>query len=128
MLQKVWEWANGKLTTEEIKNNLLLATGIWGIAVFHAAAKGGELGVLQRVWEWPNKKITTEETNNELLLATDAMGRTFLHMATIQGILVILQKVWMGLNRLKQQRRYIIKYYQKQKVINDCLARGIRVL
>ena len=26
MLQKVWEWANNKLTTEEININLLLAT------------------------------------------------------------------------------------------------------
>ena len=26
ILQKVWEWANEKLTTEEIKNELLLAT------------------------------------------------------------------------------------------------------
>jgi hypothetical protein len=38
-MQKLWEWAKENLTTEEIKNNLLLATDsdgktAWDVAAF----------------------------------------------------------------------------------------------
>ena len=35
LLQKVWEWANENLTSEEINNNLLLITDDEGRTVFH---------------------------------------------------------------------------------------------
>jgi hypothetical protein len=35
ILEKVWEWANEKLTKEDINNNLLLATDDEGRTVFH---------------------------------------------------------------------------------------------
>jgi hypothetical protein len=61
-MQKVWEWANEKLTTEEIKNKILLATDNGGRTVFHTAVKTtGKLEILQKVWDWANEKLTTEE-------------------------------------------------------------------
>jgi len=71
ILQKVWEWANEKLTTEEIINKLLLATDKWRRTVFHMEADQGRLEILEKVWEWANEKLTTEQINNKLLLATD---------------------------------------------------------
>jgi hypothetical protein len=59
LLQKVWEWANEKLTSEEINNILLLATDE-GRTVFHMAAKCDRIEVLQKVCEWANDKVTTE--------------------------------------------------------------------
>ena len=47
ILQKVWEWANEKLTSEKINNNLLLATYNEGRAVLHMAVKGGRLELLR---------------------------------------------------------------------------------
>ena len=38
ILQKVWEWANEKLTTEGINNKLLLGTDNEGWTVWHWAA------------------------------------------------------------------------------------------
>ena len=71
MLQRVWEWANEKLTTEEINNKLLLGTDNEGRTVWHLAAIRGNLEILQKVWERANEKLTTEEINNKLLLGTD---------------------------------------------------------
>ena len=61
ILQKLWEWANEKLATEEINNNLLLATDRWGRTVFDVAAKKGRLEILEKLREWANEKLTTEE-------------------------------------------------------------------
>jgi ankyrin repeat protein len=38
ILLQVGEWAEEKLTTEEIRNNLLLATGNKGMTAWHWAA------------------------------------------------------------------------------------------
>ena len=40
MLQKVWEWTKEELTTEEIKNKLLLATDNKGRNAWQLAAEG----------------------------------------------------------------------------------------
>jgi len=61
-LQKVREWAEEKLTTEEIKNKLLLHTDNEGRTALHIYAQMGNLEALQKVWEWAEKKITTKET------------------------------------------------------------------
>jgi uncharacterized protein YeeX (DUF496 family) len=71
ILQELWDWANEKLTTEEINNKILLATDDQGRTVFHAAAECGRLEVLRKLWEWAKKKLTAEMINNILLLATD---------------------------------------------------------
>ena len=60
LLQKVWEWANEKLTSEELNNILLLATDDEGRNVFHMAAKCGRIEVLQKVCKWAKDKVTTE--------------------------------------------------------------------
>ena len=42
IMLKVWEWAEVKLTTEEISNKFLLATGKKGRTVLHVAEYEGE--------------------------------------------------------------------------------------
>jgi hypothetical protein len=59
-----------KLTTEEIKNKLLLTTDEEERTVFYMAADQGRLEILQKVWDLANEKLTTEEISNKLLLAT----------------------------------------------------------
>jgi endo-1,4-beta-D-glucanase Y len=62
MLQKIWEWANEKFTTEEINKKLLLTTDDEGRNVFYMAAEQGELELLQKIWEWAKETLTIEET------------------------------------------------------------------
>jgi hypothetical protein len=45
------DWANEKLSTDEISNKLLLATDKGERTIFDMTAKRGELEVLQKVWE-----------------------------------------------------------------------------
>ena len=40
----------------------------------------------------------------------------------------LLQGIWDGAKILKRDWGLIMKYYQKQKAINDCLARGGRMI
>jgi len=95
MLQKLWETAEEKLTTEEIKNKLLLSTEPMGMTVLHLVTKRtlSEIRVLQKVWEWAKEKLTTEEIRNRLLLATDNWGRTVWHVAAERGNPELLQKL-----------------------------------
>jgi len=39
-MQKIWEWAKERLTTEEIRNDLLLCSEGQGKNVWHIAAYG----------------------------------------------------------------------------------------
>jgi len=45
-LKKVWEWAEEKLTTEEINNKLLLGTDDEGSMDWHLAAECNQLETL----------------------------------------------------------------------------------
>ena len=63
-MQRIWEWAEKNLTTEEIINKLLLATGKEGRTVFLVAAYEGYLDMMVKVWEWAEEKLTTEGINN----------------------------------------------------------------
>jgi hypothetical protein len=47
-LQKVWEWAEQKLTTEEINNKLLFGTDYSGRTVLHVAAERSHLETLKK--------------------------------------------------------------------------------
>jgi hypothetical protein len=47
ILQKVWEWATENLTTEDINNNFLLGTDMYGRTVLHLAATKRNLETLQ---------------------------------------------------------------------------------
>jgi len=51
VLQKIWEWDKEKLTTEEIRNKLLLSTDNEGRTVWHWAEERDNLDILQNVWE-----------------------------------------------------------------------------
>jgi len=81
VLQKVWELAEEKLTTEEINNKLLLGTDNKGKAAWHYAAENGNLEVLHEIWKCTEAKLTTEEINNKLLLGTDKERNTPWHLA-----------------------------------------------
>jgi len=51
VLEKVWEWATEKLTTEEINNKLLLAVDHNGRTLWHLAGKWCNLEALERLRE-----------------------------------------------------------------------------
>jgi len=51
-LLKIWEWAQEKLTTENINNKLLFVTDNDGMTAWHWAAHEGSLDMLVQVWEW----------------------------------------------------------------------------
>jgi len=54
ILLKLWDWAERSPTTEDIQNNLLLATDDDVRTVFHMVVKCRVLELLQDVWEWAN--------------------------------------------------------------------------
>ena len=47
ILEKVWEWAKEKLTTEELNNKLILDTDTDGMTAWHLAAERGISEILQ---------------------------------------------------------------------------------
>jgi ankyrin repeat protein len=53
----IWEWAEEKLTSEEINNNFLLGTDNEGKTAFHLASVEGNLEVLYELWELAKKKL-----------------------------------------------------------------------
>ena len=60
ILEKLWEWAKQKLTTEEVNNKLLLGTDVEGRTARHRVAQRGNSEILQKLWEWATEKLTTE--------------------------------------------------------------------
>jgi hypothetical protein len=70
LLQKIWNFAKENLKTQEIKNNLLLATDFKGNTAWHLAAEGGKPDVLKKIRDWANNSLTTEEIKI-MLLATE---------------------------------------------------------
>jgi ankyrin repeat protein len=55
-LNKVWEWGEEKLITEEINNKLLLGTDKEGMTAWHWAAERGHLEILHKILEWAEKQ------------------------------------------------------------------------
>jgi hypothetical protein len=53
-----WEWAEEKLTIEEI-NKLLLVSENDGMTSWHWGADRGNLQILHKIWEWAEEKLTT---------------------------------------------------------------------
>jgi hypothetical protein len=51
-MQKLWDLAKEKLTTEEIKNEMLLRTDNEGRTAWHLAAYRGQKDVKQKLWDW----------------------------------------------------------------------------
>jgi len=64
VLLKQWEWAKRKLTTEEINNEILLATDNDGKTIWHLAAGMENGDLLQELWVWVKEALTTEEIKN----------------------------------------------------------------
>jgi len=85
VLKKLWEFANEKLSTEEINNKLLLDTDKEGMTGWHRAACEGKLETLLQLWEWATEKLKTEEINKKFLLVTDNEGMTAWHRAAYKG-------------------------------------------
>jgi hypothetical protein len=83
VIKKIWEWAQEKLTTEEIKNEILLRKDDDGETAWKIAALWGRLDVMQKIWEWAKEKLTTEEIKHEILLRTDIMGWTAWKLANL---------------------------------------------
>jgi hypothetical protein len=95
MLQKVWEWAKEKLTTEEICNKLFLATDNTGTTVWHMAAKRFTF-LLWILSDWAEKAKLTEMYNK---FATDIKGRTDWQVAEQRHIVEILEKFRSSMKR-----------------------------
>jgi hypothetical protein len=82
-----------KLTTGEIKNEMLLRTDNDEQTAWHLAAYRGEQNVMQKIWEWAKEKLTTEEIKNEMLLRTEKHGRTAWYLAAYWGKQDVMQKI-----------------------------------
>ena len=78
------------LTTQEIKNELLLVRDSDGETVWHFAVGCSKLDF----WEWAKENLTKEEIKNNLLLDTDRKGRTAWDRATEWSALDLLQEIW----------------------------------
>jgi len=65
-ITNVWDWAKNKLTTEEIKNKLLLGTDNKGKTAWYWAAQKYNLEILHKILEWAKEKLTPEKINNKL--------------------------------------------------------------
>jgi hypothetical protein len=61
LLQELWVWAKEALTTEEINNEILLATDNDGKTVWHMATGRENGDLLQELWVWAKEALTTEE-------------------------------------------------------------------
>jgi len=59
-MQWLWELAKERLTTEEIKNEMLLRTDGEGRNAWLLAADRGKLDVMQWLWELAKQRLTTE--------------------------------------------------------------------
>jgi len=63
-----------RLTTEEIKNEILLTTDREGWNAWDIASFRGDVDVMREIWVLANEGLTTEEIKNELLLRSDREG------------------------------------------------------
>jgi ankyrin repeat protein len=61
ILERIWKWAKGQLTPEEL-NKLLLAQNYCRATDWHVAARWGKGEVLNKLFEWAT------EVQNTLLL------------------------------------------------------------
>jgi len=58
LLQKLWECAKGKLTTDELNNNLLSAKDDRECTAWHVAAMIFNTRSLEEIWKWGKKNLT----------------------------------------------------------------------
>jgi len=79
VLETVWEWAKEKLTSDELKNNLLLGKDYEKRTAWQRAARMGKIKELLKLWEWAKQELTTEELHNRFRFATDDKEQTARH-------------------------------------------------
>jgi len=94
IFMKLWDCTKEELTTDEFKNEVLLAKDESKQTIWHIAATNGNVHIVEKMWEWAKEKLTTEEFNNKLLLAKDDMEQTVFHIAGQGGKTKLLQKIW----------------------------------
>jgi len=51
IMEKIWELAKERLTTEEIKHEMLLRTDREGRNAWHIAAHRGKLDAIENIWD-----------------------------------------------------------------------------
>jgi hypothetical protein len=51
VMQELWKMVRENLTTEEIKNRMILSTDRYGRRAWHVAARYGNLDLMQEIWE-----------------------------------------------------------------------------
>jgi len=61
VVQKMGKLAKERLTTEDIKNEMLLRTDHTGRNVWHIAANEVKLVTVQKVWDWAKERLTTDD-------------------------------------------------------------------
>ena len=49
--QKLWKWAEEKLTTDRIRNEILFRTDPYGRTILHMAEKWSKLDIMQEMWD-----------------------------------------------------------------------------
>jgi len=59
VIQNIWELVKKRLTTEEIKNELLFRTYCLGMNAWNIAAFWGKQDVMQNVWELAKQRLIT---------------------------------------------------------------------
>jgi ankyrin repeat protein len=103
VLKEIWSLAKDNLTTEDIKNKLLLATNSERYTAWHLAALSGKVDVLQEISNLAKEILTGEDIKNKLLLATvseenilqsEGSGYTAWHLAARMGNVDVIKEIW----------------------------------
>jgi len=81
----LWELAKERLTTEEIKNEMILRTDGERRNVSHIAVLRGKVEAMRKICDLSKKRLTKQEIRNEMLLHTDCEGRTLWHIAILRA-------------------------------------------
>jgi len=92
--------AKEKLTTEEIKNKLLLDKDKDGRAAWHYAAKWRISELLEKLWECAEEDQRREEKRYKLFVGKDRDGRTAWQSAAERGNSEILKNYGSRLKRI----------------------------
>ena len=61
VIHKIWDLPKERLTTKEIRNELLLRTDGEGSNAWHTEAYEGKLDVIKKILELVKARLTTEE-------------------------------------------------------------------
>jgi len=106
-LKGLWEWAKKVLTTQQLKNELLLAKVEFTYTkapdfvqkyktktALQWAAQEGNTEIFLKLWDWTKAELTTGEIKNEVLLFKDKSNQTVWHMAAQNGNINIVEKIW----------------------------------